>query len=445
MFRFFSILLVSTAQEPRTCPEDFVTKDDFEKQWEQIQNIESPLKALYVDCDDLYYDCVDWAKGGYCEENPIYMSVNCRLSCGECNEIDVYMGEKQIIGDEKDHGLETLELYKQSILYKKNEIVAKPDEHNINVQYNCLNHHESCTWWALTGECENNPDFMNINCGPSCRSCHLIDILNRCPLDPSAKNAIAANDLDKIFLEIIDVNGPYKKYEPIVHSHPLDVVNPNSIQYGEDPVTDGPWVVSFESFHTDKEADRLMKWGKQIGYERSENVRDELPDGTLEDYTDDTRTSFNTWCTEKCENDHHVQNIIKRIVSVTGIDSINYESMQLLKYTKGQYYKKHHDFIQAHVERQSGPRVLTFFLYLNNVEKGGATNFPFLKESKGGLKFYPKKGRALLWPSVQNGDPNNIDLRTEHEAMEVIDGEKYGANVWIHLRDFKTPSSNGCV
>jgi len=355
------------------------------------------------------------------------------------------MGEKQIIGDEKDYGLETLELYKQSILYKQNEIVARPDKHSMNVQHNCINHHESCLWWAFTGECESNPDFMSLNCGPSCRSCHMIDIRNRCPLDPNAKNAIEANDLNKLFLKIADIRGPFKQYEPVVHSHPSNAMNLENIQYGEDAVTDGPWIVSFESFHTPKEADRMIQWGNVLGYERSENVRDELPDGTLDEQTDDTRTSYNTWCTDDCETDPYVQNVIHRMVSVTGIDTINYESMQLLKYTKGQYYRIHHDFIDAHVERQPGPRILTFFLYLNDVKEGGSTNFPLLKENSGGLKFSPKKGRALLWPSVLNINPNEIDLRTEHEAMEVKEGEKYGANIWIHLRDFQTPNGNGCI
>lgn len=97
------------------------------------------------------------------------------------------------------------------------------------------------------------------------------------------------------------------------------------------------------------------------------------------------------------------------------------------------------------MDRQCGPRILTFFLYLSDVEEGGETRFPLLQKETGGLKIAPKKGRALLWPSILDEDPNQKDFRTEHEAMPVIKGLKYGANAWIHLRDFKTPNDNGCV
>lgn len=75
---------------------------------------------------------------------------------------------------------------------------------------------------------------------------------------------------------------------------------------------------------------------------------------------------------------------------------------------------------------------MTVFLYLNDVEEGGATAFPELN-----LTVVPKAGRALLWPSVLNEQPSKIDWSTEHEAMEVTRGTKYGANVWFHLKPFR--------
>jgi len=56
-----------------------------------------------------------------------------------------------------------------------------------------------------------------------------------------------------------------------------------------------------------------------------------------------------------------------------------------------------------------------------------------------------KRGRALLWPSVHNEDPHKKDFRTEHEALPVIKGIKYGANAWLHMRDFKTPFKKNCI
>lgn len=78
-------------------------------------------------------------------------------------------------------------------------------------------------------------------------------------------------------------------------------------------------------------------------------------------------------------------------------------------------------------------------MYLNDVEEGGGTNFPKLN-----LTVTPKTGRAVLWPSVMDRDPNVRDVRTDHQAMPVIRGIKYGANAWIHQRDYKAPNRIGC-
>lgn len=76
-----------------------------------------------------------------------------------------------------------------------------------------------------------------------------------------------------------------------------------------------------------------------------------------------------------------------------------------------------------------GPRILTFFLYLNDVEEGGETVFTNLKN----VTVKPRKGRAVLWPNVYMDDLEEVDDRTIHEARPVIKGMKYAANSWIHL------------
>lgn len=49
----------------------------------------------------------------------------------------------------------------------------------------------------------------------------------------------------------------------------------------------------------------------------------------------------------------------------------------------------------------------------------------------------PKRGQVLIWPSVLDDDPNEKDDRTDHQALPVEAGIKYGANAWLHMRDFK--------
>jgi prolyl 4-hydroxylase len=130
----------------------------------------------------------------------------------------------------------------------------------------------------------------------------------------------------------------------------------------------------------------------------------------------------------------------------------------------------HHDYIEHDIERPQGVRILTVFLYLNDVEEGGGTNFPLLDTvrfidqllyvifrfpvltcdlSALLLVFVktvkPQRGRVLLWPSVLNEDPNAKDFRTDHQALPVIKGTKYGANAWIHMRDFKAAHAINCI
>jgi len=75
--------------------------------------------------------------------------------------------------------------------------------------------------------------------------------------------------------------------------------------------------------------------------------------------------------------------------------------------------------------RQPGVRMLTLYLYLNDVENGGGTNFDQLD-----VTVMPKRGRALLWPSVLDSNPDVKDGRTTHQALPVgKDSLKFGANV----------------
>lgn len=67
-------------------------------------------------------------------------------------------------------------------------------------------------------------------------------------------------------------------------------------------------------------------------------------------------------------------------------------------------------------------------MYLSDVDAGGGTDFPDL-----GITVMPKKGRALLWPSVYNAEPMTSDDRTRHQALPVEAGKKFAANGWIHM------------
>ena len=108
----------------------------------------------------------------------------------------------------------------------------------------------------------------------------------------------------------------------------------------------------------------------------------------------------------------------------------------------GQFYLTHHDYIEHEQFAIQGPRILTVFMYLNDVEAGGETRFDWFDSN--GILVKPKLGRVVLWPSVLDDDPTTIDDRTEHEAMPVVQGQKYAANAWFHLRSREKATEMDC-
>jgi prolyl 4-hydroxylase len=147
-----------------------------------------------------------------------------------------------------------------------------------------------------------------------------------------------------------------------------------------------------------------------------------------------------------CFDDPAAATVRAKFENLTQIPDAHSEYLQLLRYEVGQFYGVHHDFSEYDTWRPIGPRILTVFLYLNDVEAGGGTNFPRLGDTEaGGLTVLPKQGRVLVWPSVMAEDPHTMDPRTHHQALPVEAGIKYSANGWIHLRDFKTPYATGCA
>lgn len=233
---------------------------------------------------------------------------------------------------------------------------------------------------------------MTTNCAPSCKSCEMIDIQNRCPPLVDATPALYPGDLNKMFYNILknapgnktDLSKEEKKeleenkipmYTVHVHSRPgKDVVTEVSVVMDKSLP---PWVVTFDNFLTAEECISLIELGHKHEYKRSEDVGAEKFDGTHEGVKSERRTSENAWCSSHvgCRNETIPTLIHNRIAKVLGIPPENSEDFQILKYEKGQFYRTHHDYIHHQVDRQCGPRILTFFMYLSNVEEGGGTYY----------------------------------------------------------------------
>jgi len=71
---------------------------------------------------------------------------------------------------------------------------------------------------------------------------------------------------------------------------------------------------------------------------------------------------------------------------------------------------------------------------LSDVEKGGATAFPYLK-----LKIPARKGNAAFWFNLKQSGESEYFVK--HAACPVLLGTKWVANKWIHEhgQEFRRP------
>ncbi|CAJ1947073.1 unnamed protein product [Cylindrotheca closterium] len=351
--------------------------------------------------------------------------------------------------------------------YMANVVMVDPEYED--VRRSCQNYLGHCEIYAAIGYCENNfmggEDFlmMRQKCAPACRACDDYELLQPC-LANFDHNFYHEGELDTLFRRMVgelDISKSDLPYKPSIHARPggqskADYLAENGTISSNEPV-DGAWLVTLEDFLTPEECDRFIELGALEGYSRSG-----LQEG--EDKKKH-RTSVNAWCSAKhCDKDPIAQSVVQRISETTGMPSGYSEPLQLLKYTEGQYYKMHHDVdLPLETSWPQGPRVLTFFLYLNEVEEGGATRMVDITHKNDAyapgdlldecvkeanttaakaacalieMDIKPKRGMALVWPNVNDNDMMQKESGTWHEALPVIKGVKYGANAWFRLRRF---------
>jgi prolyl 4-hydroxylase len=187
-----------------------------------------------------------------------------------------------------------------------------------------------------------------------------------------------------------------------------------------------PLMMEIENFLMPGEAEHLASLGIPI-----------MKRSTVAGYQEsDSRTSSTAFLPKSA--DKIVLCVEERAVELTGLPIPNLESLQVVKYVDGQQYKPHHDYFDRNYEpdnpelKRGGQRVLTIFVYLNDVAEkdGGQTFFPELN-----MGIQPVKNKASLWYNMdENG---NDEPRTLHAGQPVADGaEKWGLNVWFREGEF---------
>lgn len=267
-----------------------------------------------------------------------------------------------------------------------------------------------------TEDCITNPGFMVLNCPITCDSCHLRDPKVRCSasfLNISIDPILQPGNLNSIFQHM-------------------------SSTLGANILSTDPWVLAIDNFLTEKEVGDMLH--SVTDWQQSKESGEIDKNGEGKTVLTSTRTSSTFWCNFDCEKSDPSQQIRNKIATMLQIPKTHFEPIQLLRYNVGQKFVPHHDFSFQELSLACGPRVMTFFLYLSDVDEGGATAFPDL-----GIAVTPKRGKALVWANTLSSNPRSKDTRMTHEAQVVKAGVKYAANVWVHLYEWERPSLWACT
>uniref|UniRef100_A0A7S2RD56 ShKT domain-containing protein n=1 Tax=Eucampia antarctica TaxID=49252 RepID=A0A7S2RD56_9STRA len=425
-----------------------------------------------ADCVDLHSLCHDWAGEGECLLNTQYMSTACKYSCQLClneklrkkdgldeiaiNRIKIF--EKLNLGVPQSYALNNKgeTLYTKQLLIEMNAYckTTLPDLIAANSSIKCFNSDKLCAHWASTGRCEKEPVFMLEHCSLACMSCHLVTQFNTCRNLQTNKNEkdLQENSLmsfskstngkfkniDELFLGIVTdkTKQSFGKAEVITMPHKYkDDVSDSNI--GSNHVVDNPWIVKFDDFVSNDEVDALISLAESNGWDSKDSLsQPQTPKST----------TCKIWAKDEkettCLESNDVFNrVTHRISDLTSLPLVNFENVEMLKYEKHESTGMYHDFLIHDTWKPAGPRILSAFLILSDVEEGGATGFPELDW----LFINPRKGQLLLWPNVLSSNPIKMDSRIVQEGLPVVKGTKYAISVWIHLENWKEALQNDCT
>jgi len=278
---------------------------------------------------------------------------------------------------------------------------------------------------GFAGSCGTNPGWMAVNCAATCGMCHLLDPKVRCSLERlglSNESVVGPGDIARMFESLPKRFPEY------------------NVKFLSEP--DNPYVATFDNFVTAEEARVIMQLTEPHLQRSTDQGSIDEATGVQSKITSTSRTSSNAWCDDNsgCSSNPVVKKLIKRIAAVVQVSEQNFEYMQVLRYGRGQEYQPHHDTSPHDWRLACGPRLYTMFLYFDEVKEGGGTSFPNLN-----VTVTPAQGKALLWPSLVSDRPSEIEVRTTHAALPVIEGTKLAANVWVRQRNYRHANLWGCT
>lgn len=255
-------------------------------------------------------------------------------------------------------------------------------------------------------------EWLDINVNNGCNKKELFDIL--------LKNNFDYN-LIKNELKIDYV--PKKKEEIILDTDINNFYN-IKIKNGKKFNTDLIQLYTIDNFLTENECNIIIHFSKNYLKKSQITNKNEVDKKFRTSYT----------CYQQnldTIGKNYLKYIDKKICDTISIPNEYSEEIQIQFYDIGQEFKLHSDYFNIDNYQEycvdNGNRTWTFMIYLNDVEEGGATYI-----SKINQRFYPKRGKALIWNNLLKDGSNNIN--TLHAGEPIIKGTKIIITKWFRQK-----------
>lgn len=185
----------------------------------------------------------------------------------------------------------------------------------------------------------------------------------------------------------------------------------------------------FDNFIDPKTCDKLIKWYEQkesfnevFTRIQSEDIAQDLKEDTATDIRED---NFYTLWDESTPNDFPIamNNVFQlynkrtNIMRYIGLNELHWDNFKIQKTKPSEGYHVWH-IEHNPTSRQSISRVLVFTVYLNDMDKGGETEF--LLQSQ---RVAPRKGRICVFPAY---------FPYVHRGNPPLEKDKYIVTGWLY-------------
>lgn len=462
-----------TSDENLFCEQDFANVTLCTK----VTNIE-----IVDPCKDDHEQCDFWASIGECRVNPNYMLDNCPKSCEECEAFldsaddnvdtrndhgsthdiamlnklgDLNVIQEKSFGENKIEKKNTFDHSQRMDEYKK-ALFQHPSTTS-KTRKLCINELAKCAYYASLGLCEQRVIFMLETCPLACMMCDKKEQFDKCvgmrhPFDLPLFISDKEYEIFNQESESDDEEG-VKTVDSFFQAKRDDSrwVVDHSAEYVNDPIRykngDSSWIVKLDNVVSAEECQSTIDIGNEVGWtDFSSEITDESHFVPGNDDNDKPKYSFKsakcggTNADMKCDDYSTISNIQKRISDLTQIPLAYFEPSEIIQFPESNGYQSlQHNYDLHDIWKIVGPRVLSFYIPLTSVEKGGYMGFPSLDW----LMIHPKAGQMILWSNVMSNDPTVMNEKMANEVLPVQKGNLYLLRIHVRQYDYNSAKSRG--